>query len=122
MEERKMLEEGEILCPKCGGKGSLDVPGEPDLRKICHRCDGNGKMDWVSAVMGKPTKKRSLTGRWRVDVSKDIKAFFNETLEKDIIDAIASDMAKNIDKQIMEDLLKGSNKMKNTSFSIHKQK
>lgn len=120
MEEKKTLKEGEIICPKCGGKGGLDVPGEPDLRKTCDRCFGDGILDWLEVILGKA--KRKLTARWTVDVSKEVQAFFNKDLDKTIMDALASELASDIDKKILEDLLKGSNKMKNTSFSIHKEK
>jgi len=41
------LEEGEVICSKCKGRG-------------CYKCKGKGKLDWVSNMMGeKPIPKYS---------------------------------------------------------------
>jgi RecJ-like exonuclease len=58
------LEEGEMICPICKGTGN-------DINDIyiCRKCDGIGKIDWISnAVIG--NKKLSILNR--IDVRKAI--------------------------------------------------
>jgi len=52
------LKEGEIICPKCDGRGThISYIGDPrDLKVlpiICPKCRGAGKLDWVENVVGK---------------------------------------------------------------------
>jgi DnaJ-class molecular chaperone len=53
------LEEGEVLCSKCSGKGvfyQTDVNGHQHapvqaLVSNCTKCNGAGKLDWISNIM-----------------------------------------------------------------------
>ena len=54
------LEEGEVLCPECYGKGSIPtkkVRGEIVTDCLCRKCYGTGKLDWVEVCMGKSIGK-----------------------------------------------------------------
>ncbi|MCK5603330.1 hypothetical protein KAR91_15710 [Candidatus Pacearchaeota archaeon] len=53
MKIEKDLKKGEVICNKCLGVGSLDVPGNERLRKVCQKCYGEGKIDWIENVVGK---------------------------------------------------------------------
>lgn len=60
------LEEGEMICDKCGGKGgnSFGTPSG-DLTKPqwvrCQKCQGEGKVDWVENIMGKAPQQNHGT-------------------------------------------------------------
>jgi len=45
------LEEGEIKCPKCKGKGYIKDPR--GFKTACVKCLGCGKIDWIENVVGK---------------------------------------------------------------------
>ena len=45
------LEEGELICDKCGGKGHLD--DGLGMVNVCSKCWGAGKLDWIDNAMGK---------------------------------------------------------------------
>jgi len=47
------FEEGEVECAKCDGTG-YDQPSPFRWMYKCGRCEGTGKTDWVTNVMGKP--------------------------------------------------------------------
>jgi len=44
------LNEGEIICPKCGGHGD-------EYTFICTKCLGSGKVDWIENIVGVKHKK-----------------------------------------------------------------
>ena len=51
--KNKDLNEGEVICNKCKGKGTKDKV------YVCDTCDGDGKVDWVRNVVERPTSVRS---------------------------------------------------------------
>lgn len=58
------LKEGEMTCPICKGTGN-----DTNNIYICRKCDGIGKIDWVSNAIIK-NKKMSILNR--IDVRKAI--------------------------------------------------
>jgi len=57
------LYEGEEVCAECDGVG-MELIFEDDPRyyigrKMCNKCLGDGKFDWIEKIMGKPP--RSVT-------------------------------------------------------------
>ncbi len=58
------LREGEMICPVCKGTGN-----DTNDIYICGKCDGMGKIDWVSNAIIK-SKKMSILKR--IDVRKAI--------------------------------------------------
>ena len=57
------LKPGEEICPQCEGTG--EEPGKfiEGFRITCHRCWGDGKLDWIEMAMGKP----NLQGNYRIN-------------------------------------------------------
>lgn len=56
------LEEGEVKCNKCNATGT----DENDVY-LCDKCDGEGKIDWISNATEKPIRMSSLR---RVDIKR----------------------------------------------------
>jgi hypothetical protein len=51
-----ILEDGEIICDKCEGTGVVS----PEIFfTICPKCQGEKKLDWISAITG--VKPKSIT-------------------------------------------------------------
>ena len=48
---------GEILCDVCEGRGSIPDEYNPNFSSICWKCQGDGKVDWLSHITGKPVKE-----------------------------------------------------------------
>jgi DnaJ-class molecular chaperone len=86
-----MLEEDEVFCPKCKGtgKGKSWMAGEFIITPECSHCLGEGKLDWLERIVGKPPRKY-----------KDIQAA--------VIGTIAEEIANEIDKEILEGIYQGA--------------
>jgi len=56
------LREDEIICPICNGRGHTNKN-----IYVCKKCDGSGKVDWVSNVV---THKRERTALHRLNVRR----------------------------------------------------
>ena len=55
------LKKGEVHCDKCAGSGVIEK------FEVCTKCNGEGKLDWVEAVVGKkkpPSTKGMSMGGW----------------------------------------------------------
>ena len=61
IKEKIHLNEGEIICDRCNGEGSVDG-GVYLFHKICSKCRGSGKVDWVDNILGK--KRRKIKGTY----------------------------------------------------------
>lgn len=102
------LEEGEILCPQCigtGKAGTVKEKGKPIYFTelgTCDKCWGDGKLDWVDLIMGKPNPLRTLKGDWTLEMHEDLNALYDVNLESDILDALSHELADSIDKEIVE--------------------
>lgn len=79
------LEPGEMICDKCNGEGHFD--GGVYLYITCKKCNGEGIVDWVENIVGKPSVVYTY---------------------EDAISSVAQSMAEEIDKQILESVLKES--------------
>ena len=96
MEEKKTLKEGEIICPKCNGTGGIDDGClDEDLIKTCTKCLGDGKLDWIEAAMGKPSR---------------MKMYFSHDFKQSMVDALGEQIAKEIDNEIVETIIFEANK------------
>jgi hypothetical protein len=51
------LNEGEVICSACKGRGIITGKGFDDMTSICEKCNGHGKVDWVTNAMGTPKRK-----------------------------------------------------------------
>lgn len=102
------LEEGEILCPQCIGTGKAGTVKEKGKQiyftelGTCDKCWGDGKLDWVDLIMGKPNPRRTLKGDWTLELEEDMECLYDVNLETEIIDALAQELAESIDEEIME--------------------
>lgn len=51
---------GEVLCDVCEGRGCIPCTDQEknfyNSSSICWKCQGDGKLDWLSFVTGKPKK------------------------------------------------------------------
>jgi hypothetical protein len=47
------LEEGEVVCSVCNGKGSIWSERFQDAAYTCEKCLGTGYLDWIENVVGK---------------------------------------------------------------------
>jgi len=51
-----VLNEGEVICPKCNGSGLCDNNYIPDVPVFgvytCFKCNGKGKLDWIENIKG----------------------------------------------------------------------
>jgi len=62
------ISEGEIICPKCEGRGTVTkmVPSVVDPKAYveaiitCKKCNGDGKLDWIQRVVGVDPKILSM--------------------------------------------------------------
>lgn len=64
------MEFHEVACSKCKGTGSTDN------YFTCDKCVGEGKLDWVSDIMG--PKPRSLSALDRINVRRMVEYVRNE--------------------------------------------
>ena len=54
------LNDGEMFCPKCDGKGKLKQTGcyfTTNFVLTCDKCLGDGKIDWIEKATGKQLKQ-----------------------------------------------------------------
>ncbi len=72
MKNKICLEEGEIICSKCNGK--RNYPFNNDVVIWCSKCQGTGKLDWVSNAMGdfKWWNARNYHGAVKIDSVKGV--------------------------------------------------
>ena len=59
--EESDLQEGEVICNRCNGRRVIrtDKPSSwrvlfKEVEEVCPKCWGEGKLDWVENVVGKP--------------------------------------------------------------------
>jgi RecJ-like exonuclease len=50
------LKKSEVVCDHCDGHGSYRIRMRTH---ICSKCLGEGKLDWISAIMGRAKPKQS---------------------------------------------------------------
>lgn len=84
------LKPGEIICDECLGTG------ESIAYNLCPKCHGNGKLDWIEAVVGKRSsviiwgqktlnaKPRKLKAGWTIETVEDLGTLYGG----DLINAI----------------------------------
>jgi len=47
------MKEDQVVCNRCGGKGSLEVLYDDTLLRECPKCLGTGILDWIQNIIGK---------------------------------------------------------------------
>ena len=94
------LQEGETLCDKCNGTGCISSELNPNgLASCCSKCQGDGYVDWISNITGKPPKH--IYGSSSVSMSST--SGFN--IPSFIADQMAQDLADKIDKEILKTVI-----------------
>jgi len=99
------LNPGEILCPKCNGDRECEVGSkseDPDgneyiITAFCDVCHGTGKLDWIEQVVGKRSKNNMFTASFDEVFHGD----FSITV-KPYMEALAKQMADNVDREILK--------------------
>jgi len=99
---------GEVICDVCKGNGYLLSKLQPDaVESVCWKCQGDGKVDWLSHIMGKaPPEKYTFN----IKSSAFVESNSHSKDYNDIVDAMAYALANTIDKEIMDTILNDSNK------------
>ncbi len=97
---------GELVCDECGGRGC--TINEYTLSARCWKCQGDGKVDWVSHCTGKPKKPMFDFGS--SSFSSSVPESVSNGVYDDAIDAMSKQLADSIDKEIIDDITNDSNK------------
>ena len=89
-----VLSEGEEICPKCNGEGTVDNYW------VCNKCSGNGKVDWISKAVQRPKKGTSALDKINVrrvinHIKKVIHDHIFEPDMKSIIEPTLDHLKKN---------------------------
>lgn len=92
------LKDGEYLCDKCNGRGSLPTRN-PDVVTKCPKCHGKKKLDWIENIIGVTKNKPE-----QLDVMKEW------------VKVAANEFAKKVDEDIIHDLLYGTNDKIESTF------
>jgi hypothetical protein len=104
--QKVVINEGELICDHCGGKGTekdVDQNSNYIITPFCRKCQGKGKVDWISNATGE--KDEGF-----VSFSMDDSMAFSNTISasdiyiegKSIIDIMSEKIAEEVDKKIME--------------------
>lgn len=113
-----VLQECEMICDKCEGTGN----GDSNFVR-CKKCLGAGKVDWIENAMGgKPNKQsefifidsssmmsNTISSQLSLSSGENMK-IGNETLDEYIKNVVAKQMADEIDKILLEQLLNPNSK------------
>ena len=104
---------GEILCDECDGRGCGTPKGKEKLSVRCWKCQGDGKVDWVSHITGKPQKPMfgfhstsSFVGPAGIIGSNSS----SHGIHDDALNAISKSLAEKIDEEILDNIINDSNK------------
>lgn len=81
------MDDEKYICNKCNGKGHLPTKN-PDVVKMCPKCHGKKELDWIENVVG---------------VTKTKEPF---DIHKDMMDILAEQIAKKVDEDIVNELIK----------------
>jgi len=110
MKPNLIINPGEVLCDKCSGDGWIKRENKNEnnsqffdyLNIICDKCYGVGKLDWIEIIVGKEKPKPK-------DFNFKISHMFENEITSDfsnkIINNVVEQMAKEIDKQILDMLI-----------------
>jgi RecJ-like exonuclease len=93
--ERNELKEDQIVCDKCNGTGCVPSEFSPhELASVCQKCQGDGWVDWISNITGKPP--RHIYSSSGTSISNVVGGIPNCVVNK-----MAEELASKIDKEIL---------------------
>jgi len=110
------LKEGELLCDQCEGRGTIPEKDDPFmLARMCEKCQGDGKVDWIENIMGKaPRQNYSTSGSSSMSstftmsgmngTSFASKPDLNCLISDDALNKMGQVIADKIDKDILESI------------------
>lgn len=105
MYSRKPEEDDIEICPVCNGDGlNKWIPYDPNqtVPLYCSNCKGVGKISWLDYIYNRPRQGKF---KWSMLETKN----FTSLHGKDIEEELAKIIAEEIDKEILNNLLKGVN-------------
>jgi DnaJ-class molecular chaperone len=90
-----ILEDYEVFCPKCTGtgKGQTWMAGEFEITPECRHCLGDGKLDWIERITGKPPRIYDMH-------------------YQEIVEEMGKEIAEEIDKEIIESVIEAADHVK----------
>jgi len=98
-----VLKPGELICDKCNGKGSVEANERLMKIKTCPKCLGAKKVDWIENAMGKQPKDWFFDSSAAVWAQTESELYIHgKPLDEHILDVMAKEIAKEVDKQILE--------------------
>ena len=107
--ENLKLEEGEMICDKCEGKGCISSKIDPTtMASSCQKCQGTGKVDWIENIVGKKPEMQfgsSSTSSMSSGGTFAVSPGMNNFLDKEALDVMSKHLAAEIDKEILESLM-----------------
>ena len=76
------LQEHEVICSKCKGKKAIHSDDPQVMSSMCSKCGGEGKVDWITNAMSKPTDSFISPGVYvkEIDLSTHVP---NDTIQYD---------------------------------------
>ena len=97
------LQEDELVCDKCNGTGCIPSELNPnELASLCPKCQGDGYVDWISNITGKPDRYSCGSSSVSMSSTSGYGMAF-------IADQMAQDLADKIDKEILESVITEAN-------------
>ena len=101
-------EEGELICDKCEGRGSIPSIQNPQtMASTCSKCLGAGKVDWVENILGKkPPPMSATSSSWANSTS-------GHGIPQSFLDEASKKLADEIDMEIMGCIIKEAEQSKN---------
>lgn len=109
--ERNELKEDQLVCDKCNGTGCVPSETNPhEMASICQKCQGDGWVDWISNITGKPPRYLYSSSGTSMSSSSA------SGIPNFIVDKMAEDLAKKIDKEILTGVVEQKSNYKEVFF------
>lgn len=93
-----ILNEGEVICDKCNGKGTIWDGFK--CKSCCSKCLGKGKLDWVTNAMG--GRRKPFVAKWGTSSMSSISS--SNKIEDKFVKLMAREIAKKVDEEILASL------------------
>ena len=109
---------GEMLCDECEGRGCIppEIDSPEIMQEMCWKCQGSGKVDWISNVMQKPKPRYFGFGSSSFYGSTFASTSGSASPHDDIIDSMAKALAMKIDEEIIDAIVKNRQQIYEPKF------